>query len=53
MGFVFDFIIDVIWISIVDAIAKDRPWWVWALVAISPLLLIALLFGLVYLLTGA
>jgi hypothetical protein len=45
VGWLFDIITDWLWIELVDRISQGKPWWVWALWACSPVMVVGLLFG--------
>jgi hypothetical protein len=45
VGWLFDIITDWLWIEFVDRISQGKPWWVWALWACSPVMVVGLLFG--------
>jgi len=38
-------IVDELWSLFADAMSRGRPWWVWALWALAPIILLGLAFG--------
>jgi hypothetical protein len=38
------------WLQFTEYLSRDRPWWVWACLALSPLLILGLLLGVAWLL---
>jgi hypothetical protein len=53
MSWLLDIAIDWFWIGFVERMSEGRPWWAWALWALSPLWLLAAVFGLGWLLLRA
>jgi len=49
MGWLFETLIEWFWIGIVEAMSEGKPWWVWALWALSPLWAFGILLGLLWL----
>lgn len=45
MGWLVDFVTDWFWIEFVERMSRGKPWWVWALWALSPLIAVVLIFG--------
>lgn len=50
MGWLAEVAVEWFWIGMVERMSKGRPWWVWAFWALSPLLAVAALLGLLWLL---
>lgn len=50
MGWIVEAAINWFWIGFVERMSKGKPWWVWAVSMLSPLLLFAALVGLVWIL---
>ncbi len=50
MGWLIEFVIEGLWIGFADRMSRGRPWWVWILWWLLPVLVVAALFGLAWLL---
>lgn len=50
MGWIMEAAIDWFWVGFVQRVSKGKPWWVWTLWALSPVFLVAALFGIGWLL---
>lgn len=49
MGWLLDALTDWIWTEFVERMSRGKPRWVWVLWALSPALVVALLFGVLWL----
>lgn len=52
MGWLIEFAVDWLWLGFVERMSKGKPWWVWTFWALSPLLAVAALVALLWLLLG-
>lgn len=53
MGWIIEAITTWIWIDVIEALGRGKPWWVKALLIVSPVFILAALVGLVWLLVVA
>jgi hypothetical protein len=49
VSWLFDFVTDLFWVEFVSRMSRGKPWWVWALWALSPIIVIGLLLGTLWL----
>lgn len=50
MGWIIEAAIDWFWLGFVERMSKGKPWWVSAFWALSPILVVGVLFGALWLL---
>jgi hypothetical protein len=50
LGWIIEAAIDWFWTGFVERMSKAKPWWVWAFWSLSPVFLLGLLVGVVWLL---
>lgn len=48
MGYLLNLLADVLWIDFVERMSNGKPWWVWALLAVLPFVVIIVLLGLLW-----